>query len=269
MTHNPKVGGSNPPPATTAFPNKSTRSLLATDARVALSRPRSTTCNPNETVRTTGVGGHAAVGTSDNHRQTPYRRGVESRRGDLMRTLALVLALSCAACGSDGPTTPTTVTPSPSPAPAPTPAPTPAPQPAPPPAPVYPNMIGAWAGTATINASILGLSASNICQLSWIITAQNGGEFNGTFQTSGGTTLNCAQSGRAFGAMTQSGAITNLNFEVSIGPVTGCTLLSSDPYAGIATSASLTAQANERLSCVSNGVTVPGTRSLTVALTKR
>jgi hypothetical protein len=99
--------------------------------------------------------------------------------------------------------------------------------------PVYPNMIGGWNGTLTINATIVGVNASNACAESWIITGQSNGDFSGTFQLTGGTTTPCAQSGSVSGTVTTSGTVS-AGHSVTIGISLNCVRISGDGvYSGV------------------------------------
>lgn len=161
-----------------------------------------------------------------------------------MKRLMLAVGIAATACGGGSPTSPT---------------------------PRFPNMIGGWIGTSSVNGSALGISASNTCTESWTITSQTRGDFSGTFQTTGGTTAPCAQSGTINGSTTTNGTISGLNFSAQINPLQGCALVSRTAYSGVVSSTSLSAQSTERLSCVVAGI--PGLvtvdRSFVIALTKR
>lgn len=162
----------------------------------------------------------------------------------LTRLALAVLLVSTLACGSSSsPAAPST--------------------PAPPPAPVYPNLIAGWSGTATITASSTSVSASNVCQSTWIISSQTNGDISGTFQLSGGTTVNCAQSSVLTGTVTTAGALS-IAFTAQAPPA-GCTVLSGTPLAGVVTGASMTLQQTVHLTC--NGSAVD--QNVTIALTKR
>jgi hypothetical protein len=158
--------------------------------------------------------------------------------------IVTVIALMTAACsgGDDSPTAPT---------------------------PQYPSMIGGWGGTFTVNATLGTLSGSNTCTQSWTITDQTGGQFSGTWQLSGGTTVSCGQSGVVNGTITSSGSFADLTFGVQVGAVTGCTRTSSAPYSGVVTGNSLSVQSSEQLTCTGSGGTFSGSRSLVTALTRR
>ena len=136
--------------------------------------------------------------------------------------------------------------------------------------PQFPDMVGGWGGTLTINAAIAGISGSNTCTESWTITTQSAGQFSGAFQLSGGTSTSCAQSGTVTGTLTNNGTITDLTFSIQIGATSGCTRLSATPYTGVVTGGtSLSAQSSEQASCTGSGVTAVGSRALAHALTKR
>jgi hypothetical protein len=173
-----------------------------------------------------------------------------------MRQLLIVvgLCLSAAACGGGGSPT----------------APTPPPPPPPPPAPVYPAMMGTWAGTLTIVASIPGQPAlSNTCQLSWILSAQTQGQFSGTFQTSGGTTSTCGQAGTFSGTVSPTGQISGLTNDVGVGS-TNCSRLSGDGiYAGILSNNLLSATTNDRVRCTSGSTSLEASRNLTISAQKQ
>ena len=135
----------------------------------------------------------------------------------------------------------------------------------------FPNMIGGWIGTESVNASALGINISNTCAESWTITSQTRGDFSGTFQTTGGTTVPCSQSGTINGSTTTNGSISDLSFSAQVNPQQGCTLVSRTAYSGVVSSTSLSAQSTERVSCVMAGLSglVTVDRSYVIALTKR
>lgn len=162
----------------------------------------------------------------------------------MQRFLLAALLVSTLACGSSSsPTSPSA--------------------PAAPPAPVYPNLIAGWSGTATITASTGSVSASNVCQSTWIISSQTNGDIAGTFQLSGGTTVNCAQSSVLTGTVTPAGAVS-ITFTAQAPPA-GCAVLSGTPLAGVVTGASMTLQQTVHLTCSGSAVD----QNVTMALTKR
>lgn len=192
-----------------------------------------------------------AAAVLDPRQQTPTPRppAAISRQGDrgLRRSAALslfvaALGLVVGACGSDSPAAPA--------------------------GPTYPNIIGAWTGTATI--AVVGVSVSgtvtNICSTTWIINQQTDANFSGTFQLSGGTVAACGQSGSFTGMITPTGSITvNWNsFTVVSG--SSCTYVSgSAVLVGVITGNSWTTQETIRESC-------PGLvadQTVTLALSKR
>lgn len=180
-----------------------------------------------------------------------------------MRYIPIVALVSLlAGCGKDSPTAPT-----------PTPQPTPQPAPAPPPAPVFLNMVAGWSGRLTITAVIqqTGDRGSNICDQSWIVTAQDGGTFRGTFQSSGGTFVACAQSGGFTGTITTSSTLQSLGFDVAIGAAAACSRISGDgTMTGVVSSSgNLTAQSSDRIRCPVNGVNYDADRTLSLEMTKR
>jgi hypothetical protein len=127
----------------------------------------------------------------------------------------------------------------------------------------YPNMVGSWEGTATTSGTVGGTLATNTCSETWTISSQSAGDFAGTFQTSGGTTAPCAQSGNLNGVVTAGSAVTDIvHTAVNQNP---CTRLQRSAMAGTVTGAALSAQSSETLSC--SGTTL--TRNIAVSMTKR
>lgn len=149
-----------------------------------------------------------------------------------------------------------------------------APSPVASPQPTFPSLIGGWVGTYTSNINIpnvSGGSGSGGCSISWIVTNQTAGQFSGTWQLTGGfgQATGCGSSGNLSGAVTSSGAITNLSFATSVGPLPVCASLSSTGYSGTATATSVNASATERWSCTSGSITVVADVGRVLALTKR
>jgi hypothetical protein len=178
-----------------------------------------------------------------------------------MRVLLLLLALITAACSGSAPTRPT-----------------PPPVQAPPPvaAPVYPNMMGAWAGTLAVAVVQIGgpNRSSNICTDTWFVTAQTGDQFSGTYQSAGGTTVSCATSGTFSGSVSTSGTLTSLMATPLVGGNVGCVRVNGDGiFAGFASASLITAQRADQLRCTS--VTslftsiVTMDRTLSLSLNKR
>jgi hypothetical protein len=124
--------------------------------------------------------------------------------------------------------------------------------------------VGSWEGTVTTSGSVGGTTATNTCRETWTISSQAEGDFLGTFQTSGGTTAPCAQSGAVNGVVTTGSAVTDIVHSAVINP-TSCTRLQRTAMAGSVTGAVLSAQSDETLAC--SGTTL--TRRLAIAMTKR
>ncbi len=127
----------------------------------------------------------------------------------------------------------------------------------------FPNMVGSWEGTVTTSGTVGGTAVTNTCRETWAISSQSAGDFLGTFQTSGGTTAPCAQSGSVNGIVTAGSAVTDVVH--SAGTPNTCTRLQRSAMAGVVTGAVLTAQSDETLSC--SGTTL--TRNIAVSMTKR
>ena len=126
----------------------------------------------------------------------------------------------------------------------------------------HPNMLGAWFGTLTI--TIPGIS--NVCNMSWIANGQTGGQFSGTFQTSGGTTTSCGQAGTFSANVSPANSVSNLSFGISVGAASNCTRLAGDGmFNGALSGATLTAQTADTVQCG----TLAANRSLTVVMTKQ
>lgn len=142
-----------------------------------------------------------------------------------------------------------------------------------------PNLVAGWSGTLTVAGVLLipgqtAQRATNICNQSWVITSQSGGRFSGTWQSSGGTIASCAQAGTLTGTVSASGQISDLQFGASVGtaPPSGftCTRVSgSEVFAGIASNASITAQAADRLRCSGAGGTADLERTMDLSMTRR
>lgn len=128
----------------------------------------------------------------------------------------------------------------------------------------YPGMVGSWEGTLTVTGTAGGTPVSNICRETWTIASQSSADFQGTFQTSGGTPNPCSQSGALNGTVAMGGGVTDIVHSSLINPNT-CTRVSRTAMAGAVSGTSLSAQSNETLSC--SGATV--TRTLSVSMTKR
>lgn len=167
----------------------------------------------------------------------------------------LALALALSGC-SDSPTSPS-----------------PTPQPAPPPAPVFLNMVAGWSGRATLAAVIRQTNerGTNVCDQSWVVTSQTGGTFTGTFQSSGGTLVACAQAGTFTGVITTSGTLQSLDFDVALGAASGCTRISgSATLTGVVSATgALTAQGADALRCTVNGVALEADRTISLEMAKR
>lgn len=158
----------------------------------------------------------------------------------MKRLLAAGLCLFALACGGNSPAAPSA-----------------------PPTPVYPNLVAAWAGTATIGVVTVGQNASNICQSTWIVASQTADTISGTFQLTGGTVVACGQSGTFSGTVTTAGAVT-IAFNPPPPPA-GCSVVSGTPLTGVATSTTLTLQQTVHLTCTGSAVD----QTVTLALTKR
>jgi len=134
-----------------------------------------------------------------------------------------------------------------------------------------PNLVAGWGGTFTSTGVIVqtGQRATAACEHTWVITAQNGGQFSGTFQSAG-----CGQGGTLSGNVSSSGALSNLTFSVSVGQASlsgfNCTRVAgSEVFAGVASSASITAQASDQLRCTGNGITADLQRSMSLSMNRR
>lgn len=133
------------------------------------------------------------------------------------------------------------------------------------PTPQYPNLVGGWNGTHTTAIVYSSGRGSNLCNMTWIINTQNGGQFSGTFQRSGGTTASCADAGTLSGIVSASGQVSGLALNATIGG-SSCTRLAGDgAHAGILTGNLLTAQATDRIDCL--GLTID--RSLSLSMHKQ
>jgi len=128
-------------------------------------------------------------------------------------------------------------------------------------APLFFNMIGAWFGTVTSS----GLGASTVCNLSWLVNAQNGGTYSGTYQQSGAN--GCAQAGTLSGTITQSNVVTyNLtSTTVSNGAVCTDTNVVSN---GLLSGRTITVQASFIRRCTSP-INLTFAESQTLSLTKQ
>jgi len=112
-----------------------------------------------------------------------------------------------------------------------------------------------------------GVVDSNTCNEAWIINAQSGTQFSGTFTASGGTIVNCSVGGIVTGTVSVTGAVTDLIITATIGgsgALAGCTRLSGGVFSGSLSGNTLTAQMNDVLQCAGGLVN----RTVTVTLKK-
>jgi len=116
------------------------------------------------------------------------------------------------------------------------------------PTPQYPNMKGDWSGTATVGTTANGVSATNVCDVTFSITNQSGGSFSGIFRNSGGTTVACIWAGTLSGTVSTSGALS-VSMLPAGGAPTGCTLVAENPLAGIVSGSSLSLDSLQRFNC--------------------
>lgn len=108
------------------------------------------------------------------------------------------------------------------------------------------NLVGAWSGTQTANAR--GISVA--CNMTWIITDQQGINFRGTWQSSGAS---CGQSGVLDGIVTSSNTIQSLRVTATVSP-SPCTRIAGDgQFSGALSSTTITVQATETIRCPSIG----------------
>jgi len=136
------------------------------------------------------------------------------------------------------------------------------------------NIVGSWAGTFTAAGTIVqtGERATTTCNHIWAITNQTGGQFSGTWQSSGGT---CAQAGTISGTVSASGVLGNVTLSVSSGTTpplangVSCTQSGSQTFNGIASVTAITLSANDRLRCSGLGLVADVDRAITLAMTKR
>jgi hypothetical protein len=125
---------------------------------------------------------------------------------------------------------------------------------------LFANMVGAWTGTVTFSA--LGLSGS--CNISWLITAQNGGSFSGTYQETGGT--GCPQAGSFDGTISSANVVTFRRTSVTVGNGASCTdsnVISN----GLLSGSTVTIQTSFIRSCTNPNTTFA--ESQTLSVTKR
>jgi len=125
-------------------------------------------------------------------------------------------------------------------------------------------MIGGWEGTVTFNISAAGLPSTTTCRETWVITNQAAGNFNGTWQTSSGTSAACSQSGGVQGVVTPQGGVTDIVYDAVVNPG-ACTRTMRTAMAGAISGTNLSAQTTEQLRC--SGVNV--SRSIAITMTKR
>jgi len=136
------------------------------------------------------------------------------------------------------------------------------------------NVVGSWAGTQTAVGTIVqtGERVTTTCTQIWAITSQSGGQFSGTWQSSGGS---CAQAGGITGTIASSGVLGNVILSVTSGatppPANGltCSPSSSQAFTGIASTTAITLSASDRLRCSGLGQTFDVDRAITFAMTKR
>jgi len=134
-------------------------------------------------------------------------------------------------------------------------------------APQPPAMLGNWSGTRMFITTTAGVVDSNTCNEAWIINAQSGTQFSGTFTASGGTIVNCSVGGIVTGTVSVTGAVTDLIITATIGgsgALAGCTRLSGGVFSGSLSGNTLTAQMNDVLQCAGGLVN----RTVTVTLKK-
>ena len=158
------------------------------------------------------------------------------RRAALFSVLALMIA-----CG-DSPTIPST-----------------------PPPPQYPSMVGGWGGTWTQTWVTTFGPGSQTCNETWLVTVQNAGAFDGTYQRSGD---DCGASGMINGGILVSGEV-----DVRHRGATGsdCVLLSGDGvYKGFVSPAGgLTAQTAYSVRCPFNRGTLDYSVTATLSMNRR
>lgn len=162
----------------------------------------------------------------------------------LLAVLALGLLVACGGGSSGDPVAPTPVVPS------------------------YASVTGNWAGTETIISAVRGgSSASNICQEAWSVTSQQAGDFQGTWQASGGTLVNCAQTGTLTGSVSTDGSLA-VQLTVTLG-ATGCTAISGGPtFSGSVSGSTLTIERTDAVQCGTGSSAVQADRDITLKLTR-
>jgi len=74
----------------------------------------------------------------------------------------------------------------------------------------YANMVGSWLGSYTSS----GLGGSGQCNMTWLITSQTAGVFNGTYQVSGAT--GCSQAGNISGTMTTQNTLSAISLTIGV-----------------------------------------------------
>jgi hypothetical protein len=134
-------------------------------------------------------------------------------------------------------------------------------------APQPPNMLGNWSGTRLFVTTTAGVVESNTCNEAWIINAQSGTKFSGSFTGTGGTIITCSLGGIVTGTVSVTGAVTNLTTTPTIGgsDAPNCTRASGDVvFSGSISGNTLTAQKNDVQQCAAGLVN----RTVTVTLNK-
>ena len=188
-----------------------------------------------------------------NGRQTvlryPMRSKYESR---ISLAIFVCLSFGCSGGGSS-PTAPTTLTTTSTTVSTPVPTPTAR----------FPSMAGGWSGTLNVSVVVRGTGqrASNICTETWIVTAQTDGRFSGTFQSSGGTTASCSDSGSFTGDVSATGTLSRLTPSgTSSSGATTCTRIGGDGnFTGVVSGAlALTAERRDAQRCTTTFTRPPG-----------
>jgi hypothetical protein len=124
----------------------------------------------------------------------------------------------------------------------------------------FPNLNGVWVGTERSP----GFST---CDITWTVSGQTSQQFSGKWQN-GGFSSQCVHAGSLTGTVSVGGAISNLNFGLSVGVGLQCSPvpLAGGLFEGPVTANSVQVQGAETLQCDVLGAVA---RSVTMSMTKQ
>jgi len=129
--------------------------------------------------------------------------------------------------------------------------------------PLFTDVVGAWSGTITS----VGLGISLMCNGTWLVTSQAGGDFSGTFQIAGGN--GCSQAGTFAGSISSANGVTAFRAtSTSVGNGAICTD-SNVTTTGLLSGRTMTIQRSFTRSCTSPPPPTTFAESQTISMTRQ